>query len=107
VVGLAVGGGFAWHAVATNNEADATGCRGKHCLTEHGVELRHAAHDAGNLATVGVSVGVLGLATAAALLWVVPELGQEPSDGKSQNAALELTPVLAPGACALFVSSQF
>ncbi|MEO8184038.1 MAG: tetratricopeptide repeat protein [Deltaproteobacteria bacterium] len=108
VVGLGVGGGFALHALAKKQEADATGCRGKECQTPQGVELRERASNAGDVATVGVTIGVVGLAAAAALLWVVPELGREDSgDAERQNATLDLTPILAPDACAMLVSLQF
>ena len=59
---------------------------------------------AGNWATVSVSIGVVGLATAAALLWVVPELGHESAP---ESAALELTPVMAPGIGALLLGGRF
>jgi hypothetical protein len=111
VVALGVGSGFALDAIAKKQDADALGCRGKQCPTDRGVELRQRASNAGNLATVSVSIGVVGLAAAAALLWVVPELGRDsPRDGPEaevQNAVLELSPVLTPSACGLFVNASF
>jgi hypothetical protein len=104
VVGLGAATYFSLHAVAQKNEADAAGCQGQTCPTQQGVDLRHQASRAGNLATLSMTVGVVGLATAAALLWVVPELGHE---NAPESASLELMPVAAPGVGALLLGGSF
>jgi hypothetical protein len=101
-VGLATGGIFALRALSRKNAADAEGCSGKVCPTPEGVELRASAHSAGNLATVGLGVGVVGLAGAAALLWWLPELSH---DGERDELAL--VPVPIPGGSALVLDGRF
>ena len=112
-IGLGVGVGFVSSAIAKKHEADRAGCRATACPTERGVELRKQARSAGDVATASVGIGLVGLAAAATLLWLVPEFGQdrqddaEQHDAEQESATLELMPVVAPGACALFVRSHF
>jgi hypothetical protein len=101
-VGLATGGFFGLRAVSKKNAANAQGCSGTVCPTREGVELRASAHRAGNLATVGLGVGVVGLAGAAALLWWLPELG---NDG--ERDPLALLPVPMPGGSAVVLDGRF
>jgi hypothetical protein len=104
VVGLGAATYFTVHALDLKQQAEAAGCRGTQCPTQDGVDLRQQASSAGNWATVSVSIGVAGLATAAALLWVVPEFGRE---NAPESAAIELTPVMAPGIGALLLGGRF
>lgn len=101
VAGLATGGIFGLLAISRKNEADDLGCRGKVCPTGEGVELRRSAHSAGNIATAGLGVGVVGLAGAAALLWWLPELS---SSGEREIALL---PVVVPGGSAVVLDGRF
>lgn len=101
VAGLATGGIFGLLAVSRRNAADDQGCRGKVCPTAAGVELRQSAHDAGNLATAGLGIGVVGLAGAAALLWWLPELGGGERD------QLAVLPVALPGGSAVVLDGRF
>ena len=104
VVGFGAASYFTVHALSQKEEADAAGCQGKQCPTQQGVDLRHQASSAGDLATVSVGVGVAGLAAAAALLWIVPKPGSENAE---ESATLELTPVVAPGVGALLLGASF
>jgi hypothetical protein len=104
VVGLGAASYFTVHALSQKEAAAAAGCQGKQCPTQHGVDLRHSASTAGDLATVGVAVGVAGLAAAAALFWLVPQAGSEDA---AASATLEVTPVAAPGVCALLIGASF
>ncbi|HKO91448.1 MAG TPA: tetratricopeptide repeat protein [Polyangiaceae bacterium] len=104
VVGLGTASYFTVRALDQKARAEDAGCRGKQCPTPAGVDLRHQASNAGTLATVGVGIGAIGLAAAAAFLWIVPEPGSErPAEG----ATLELTPVVAPGVGALLLGASF
>ncbi|MEY2936726.1 MAG: hypothetical protein RL033_7475 [Pseudomonadota bacterium] len=102
VAGLATGGLFSLLAVSRKNSANDQGCKGTVCPTAEGVELRDSAHSAGNVATVGLAFGVVGLAGAAALLWWLPELG---SDGERHQLAL--VPVVVPGGSAVVLDGRF
>jgi hypothetical protein len=104
LVGFGAASYFTVHALDQKAAADAAGCQGKRCPTERGVELRHGASSAGDLATVSVGVGAAGLAAAAALLWLVPE---SESESPATSATVELTPVLAPGVGALLIGARF
>jgi len=104
VVGFGAASYFTVHALSQKEDADATGCQGKQCPTQQGVDLRHQASSAGNLATVSVGIGVAGLAAAAALLWIVPK---SESSHVEESATLELTPVVAPGVGALLIGAGF
>jgi len=104
VVGLATGSYFALRAISQKNAADAAGCHGQQCPTPDGVDLRASAHRAGNLATVGMSLGIAGI-TAAALLWWLPDFA---ADDRSENSTqLALTPVALPGAGGLLLHARF
>ena len=104
VVGLGAATYFSLHALAPKEQADAAVAGGQTCPTQEGVDLRHQASSAGNLATVSVSIGVVGLATAAALLWVVPELGHE---NAPESAASSSSPATAPGVGGLLLGGRF
>lgn len=104
VVGLGAATYFSLHALSQKEQADAAGCHDQTCPTQQGVDLRRQATSSGNLATVSVSVGVAGLAAAAALLWVVPELGRE---NAGESASLEFTPVAAPGVGGILLGGRF
>jgi len=102
VAGLATGSIFSLLAVSRRNEADELGCRGKVCPSSEGVELRRSAHSAGNIATAGMGVGVVGLAGAAALLWWLPELSSSDEQGP-----VALLPVVVPGGSAVVLDGRF
>jgi hypothetical protein len=104
VVGLATGSYFALRAVSQKNAADAAGCHGNECPTRDGVDLRASAHRAGDLATVGMSIGIAGI-TAAALLWWLPAFATD--DQKESSTQLALTPVALPGAGGLLLHARF
>ena len=104
VVGFGAATYFSLHALAKKDQADAAGCRDQTCPTQEGVDLRQQATSSGNLATVSVSIGIAGLATAAAFLWVIPELGRE---NAPESARLELTPLAGPGVGGLLLGGRF
>jgi hypothetical protein len=104
VVGLAAGSYFALRAISQKNAADAAGCHGRECPTQDGVELRASAHRAGDLATVGMSIGIAGI-TAAALLWWLPAFA---TDGEKEDSTqLALTPIALPGTGGLLLHARF
>jgi len=104
VIGLGAATYFTVYALDQKQDAEAAGCQGTQCPTQEGVDLRHSASNAGDLATVSLGVGVVGLAAAAALFWVVPNLGNEKTP---ESASVEWTPVAAPGFGALLVGGSF
>ena len=104
VVGLATGSYFALRAISQNNAATAAGCHGRECPTPDGVDLRASAHRAGNLATLGMSIGIAGLA-AGALLWWLPAFATD--EQKESSTAVALIPVALPGAGGLSLHGRF
>jgi hypothetical protein len=104
VVGLATGSYFALRAISQKNAADAAGCHGRECPTPDGVELRASAHRAGNLATLGMSVGIAGV-SAAALLWWLPAFAAE--DQQEISTQVALTPVVLLDSAGLIVHARF
>jgi hypothetical protein len=106
VVGLGMGSVFALRAISKKNAADDAGCRGGQCSTPHGLDLRRSARSAGDLATVGLGIGLTGVAAAAALLWLLPDLGNE-HRSEEGAAALELSPFVGPGWYAVSLGARF
>lgn len=104
VLGLATGSYFALRAISQKNAADAAGCHGHECPTPDGVELRSSAHRAGNLATLGMSIGIAGV-SAAALLWWLPAFATD--DQKESTTQLALMPVVLPDSGGLIVHARF
>jgi tetratricopeptide (TPR) repeat protein len=119
VVGLGTGSFFALRAISQKNAADAAGCQDRECPTQHGVDLRSNAHETGNLATLGMGIGLAGIA-AAALLWWLPVFSSDAQkddaqkddarkdDARKDNATqLTLTPVALPGNGGLLLHARF
>jgi hypothetical protein len=104
VVGLGTGSFFALRAISKKSAAAAAGCHDQECPTRHGVDLRSSAHRAGNLATLGMGVGLAGI-TAAALLGWLPVFAAD--DQKDNATQLTLTPVALPGNGGLLLHARF
>jgi hypothetical protein len=95
---LGVGGVFAVQAHSKNQDSNRAGCTGSGCPTEGSRKLRQAAVDAGNRATWAVSAGLVSLAAAAVLFWVVP--GEE-RDTTGGNLRLQPAADLSGGSLRL------
>ncbi len=81
VAALGVGGVFAVQAHSKNQDSNRAGCTDSGCPTAGSRALRQAAVDAGNRATWAVGGGLVSLAAAAVLFWVVPgEAGDTTGD---------------------------
>jgi serine/threonine-protein kinase len=91
VAGVLVGSFFGLRAISKKSEAERAGCDGRACATAESGELRDEARRAGDVATLAMSIGAGGLAAAAVLFWVVPELDAEGADA-SGGALLEVGP---------------
>jgi hypothetical protein len=91
VAGVLVGSFFGLRAISKKSEAERAGCDGRACATAESGELREEARSAGDVATLAMSIGAGGLAAAAVLFWVVPELDPEGAD-ESGRALLEVSP---------------
>jgi hypothetical protein len=104
VAGLATGSFFALRAISQKNAADAAGCHGQECPTQHGVDLRASAHRAGDLATLGMSIGVVGI-SAAALLWWLPAFATQ--DHEENSTQLALLPIALPGTGGVVLHARF
>ena len=72
VVGLTVGSFFGLQALSKKSEADKT-CAGPRCSTDEGVQFGNDAYAAGNLSTVGMVVGGVGLVAGAVLWFTAPK----------------------------------
>ncbi len=72
VVGIAVGTVFGVKAISDKSDADKS-CNGTACTTKQGVSAGNDAHSAGNVATVGIIVGAVGVAAGAALWFTAPK----------------------------------
>jgi hypothetical protein len=72
VVGLAVGTVFAVKAMRNKSDADQA-CTGNTCSTDAGVTAGNDAHAAGNVATIGMVVGAVGLAGGLARWFTAPK----------------------------------
>jgi hypothetical protein len=107
LIGISAGTVFGLRAISKKNEANRAGCDGATCRDEQSAELREDARRAGNTATLTMSIGAAGLATAAVLFWVVSE-PQEESPAMNPGAArLELHPVVAAGGGGLWLRGAF
>jgi hypothetical protein len=89
VAALGIGSVFAVQAHSKNQDSNSAGCNGSGCPTEESRALRQAAVDAGNRATWAVGAGVVSLAAAAVLFWVVPG-----EDGNRIGESVQLQPVV-------------
>ncbi len=107
LVGISAGTVFGLRAISKKNEANERGCDGATCRDEASGELRDQARRAGTAATVTMSIGVAGLATAAVLLWVVSEPDEEGPTENARAAALELRPVVTAGGGGLRLQGAF
>jgi tetratricopeptide (TPR) repeat protein len=105
VVGVSAGTIFGVRAIIKKNEAIQAGCDGARCTSEGG-ELRDQARRAGNAATLTMSIGVAGLATAAVLIWVVSDSESE-SPESNRSAKLELHPRIATDSAGLWLRGEF
>jgi hypothetical protein len=72
IVGLAVGTIFGLQAMSLKAEADKS-CSGGACATDEAVAAGKDAHAAGNIATIGMVVGGVGLAGGLTLWFTAPE----------------------------------
>jgi hypothetical protein len=104
VVGLATGSYFALRAISQKNAAAAAGCHGRECPTPDGVDLRASAHRAGDLATVGMSIGLVGVAGAALLYWLPAFATHEQKESATR---VILTPVATPASAGLLLDARF
>jgi hypothetical protein len=93
VAGVLVGSFFGVRAIAKKNEAGRAGCDGRECSTAQSGEIREQARSAGDVATVAMSIGAGGLATAAVLFWMVPEPEPESAHG-APVASVEVSPLI-------------
>jgi hypothetical protein len=75
VAGLAVGTIFAVKAMGDKSDADKA-CVGGTCRTDAAVTAGNDAHSAGNIATIGMVIGAVGLAGGAALWFTAPKKEQ-------------------------------
>jgi serine/threonine-protein kinase len=71
VAGIAVGTVFGFKAMSKQNDAEAT-CAGTRCTTTAGADAGNDAHTAGTISTIGMVVGVAGLAGGAVLWFTAP-----------------------------------
>jgi hypothetical protein len=76
VVGLAVGTIFGLKTMSKKNTADDY-CSGSECNDPRGVDAGKEAHSAGNVATVGMIVGAVGVAAGLTLWFTAPSQGPE------------------------------
>lgn len=108
LIGVSAGTVFGLRAITKKNEANRAGCNGASCSTAESVELREQARRAGNTATLTMSIGAAGLATAAVLFWVVSD-ERDPEDPAANPPAaeLELHPVVAAGGGGLSLRGAF
>lgn len=74
VAGLAVGTIFGVKAMGSKSDADKA-CSGNVCSTDAGVTAGNDAHAAGNVATIGMVVGAVGIAGGLALWFTAPKEG--------------------------------
>jgi hypothetical protein len=82
VAGVVVGSVFGLHSKSKHDEA-AQYCDGSVCNDQRGVDAGESAHSAGNVSTVGMIVGALGLG-GGVLLWLTAP------QSKEQHAELRL-----------------
>lgn len=71
VVGLGVGTGFGVAAMSKHSDAE-KGCTGTACTTAAAANAGNEAHDAGNIATIGLIVGAVGVAAGVTLWFTAP-----------------------------------
>jgi serine/threonine-protein kinase len=77
VVGLGVGTVFALKSKSKHDEAEKY-CDGSQCTDPSGVTAGNDAHSAGNVATIGILVGALGVAGGITLWLTAPHAGSAP-----------------------------
>jgi tetratricopeptide (TPR) repeat protein len=77
VVGLGVGTVFALKSKSKHDEAGKY-CDGSECTDPRGVNAGNDAHSAGNVATLGMLVGALGVAGGITLWLTAPHAGSAP-----------------------------
>ncbi len=70
---LGVGAFFGLRAMSLEDESEELGCVGNTCPTQAAFDKRRDAAEAGDLATFGVAGGLVALAGAGVMLWVVPD----------------------------------
>ncbi|HEY0464493.1 MAG TPA: hypothetical protein VGC79_09805 [Polyangiaceae bacterium] len=78
VVGVGVGTVFGFKSKADHDEA-AKYCAGSECTNDHGASAGNDAHAAGNVSTVAMIVGGVGLASAAVLWFTAPHSSPQAS----------------------------
>jgi hypothetical protein len=108
VAGVLVGSFFGVRAIAKKNEAARAGCDGRECSTVQSGAIRDQARSAGDVATVAMTIGASGLATAAVLLWIVPEPAAEGAGSNGARAArLEVSPQVSSRAGGVWFRGVF
>jgi hypothetical protein len=80
VVGLAIGTVFGLKSMSDHNEAEKY-CSGRDCTDQRGIDAGSDAYGAGNVATVGMVVGAVGLAGGLALWFTAPRTERGPEAG--------------------------
>lgn len=78
VIGIGVGTVFGFKSKANHAEAEKY-CNGNECSDPRGVSAGNDAHAAGNVSTVAMIVGGVGLAGAAVLWFTAPQASQSAS----------------------------
>jgi nitrate/nitrite transporter NarK len=107
VVGVSVGTFFGMRAIAKKNEANRTGCNGASCDDAESADLREQARSAGDAATLAMSLGAAGLASAAVLFWVVSDSDAESPEPNDHATAMKLHPALATSGGGLWLRGEF
>jgi hypothetical protein len=98
---IALGSIFAVQAISKNNASNRAGCRDDVCPTPNGISLRREALAAGDRATWAMGVGLVGLAAAGVLFWVLPV------DEESGPSDVHLTPVADLSSASLRLDGRF
>ncbi len=73
VLSLGAGAFFGLRAMSLEDDSEELGCVGNTCPTQASFDKRREAADAGDLATFGVVGGLVALAGAGVMFWVVPD----------------------------------
>jgi hypothetical protein len=109
VATLGLGTVFAIQASSKNDESNRAGCNGGVCPTPASHELRNQARAAGNRATWAAGLGAVSLGAAAALFWIIPELGEdEEGDAPSGfGEGLMIEPVASSSGASVRLQGRF
>jgi hypothetical protein len=102
VVGLGVGGVFAWSAKSKNDDS---GCDGGACPDQDALEKNQEAVQAGNVATVAVIAGGVLAAAGATVFLLAPR--EAAPESAPVGASLQVSPVVAGRFAGLFFQGSF